>query len=128
MKEIIDIIINNLINVGIGAGIFVVAYLANVLLSLWYNIKMLHQEFDYHKLINSALKILSFGLGTALLVIGITLIPMFADYVGLTIPQEYIEVLQNLAIIAAFVVSACKYLFEAYTKFKAILFNDIIEK
>ena len=82
---------------------------------------MLNQEFDYKKLLNSALKILAFGAGTSLLVIGITLVPIFANFVGFVIPDEYSEVFQNLAIIAVFIVSACKYLVEAYTKFKKIL-------
>lgn len=123
MEDIIQNIINNLQNVGIGCVLFIVAYFSNMLLSLWYNIKILGQEFDYHRLINSALKILCFGLGTALLTIGITLVPEFANYVGFVIPEEYFEVFQNLAILSIFIISTCKYLVEAYGKFKAILLN-----
>ena len=121
MQEIIDILLTNLTHVGMGCALFIIAYISNMLLSLWYNIKMLNQEFDYKKLLNSALKILAFGAGTSLLVIGITLVPIFANFVGFVIPDEYSEVFQNLAIIAVFIVSACKYLVEAYTKFKKIL-------
>ena len=121
MEAIIQIILNNLKNVGLGCGLFIVAYLSNVCLSLWYNIKMCHQEFDWRRLLSSVLKILSFGAGTSLLVIGITLVPIFADFVGFNIPEEYSEVLQNIAIIATFIVSACKYLLEAFGKFKKII-------
>lgn len=121
MQDILDLILNNLTLVGVGCGLFVIAYISNVCFSLWYNIKILGQSFDYKKLINSALKILAFCAGTSLLVVGITLIPIFADYVGFTIPEEYSEVFQNLAIIGVFLIAAIKYLIESYGKFKKIL-------
>ena len=121
MQEIIDIVLKNLYHVGLGCALFIIAYLSNVCLSLWYNIKILNQQFDYKKLLNSALKILAFGVGTSLLIIGITLVPIFADFVGFNIPEEYSEVFQNLAIISIFIISTCKYLIEAYGKFKKIL-------
>ena len=121
MQEIIDIVLKNLYHVGLGCALFVIAYVSNVLLSLWYNIKMCHQKFDYRKLLNSVLKILAFGAGTSLLVVGITLVPIFADFVGFNIPEEYSEVFQNLAIISVFIIATCKYLIEAYGKFKKIL-------
>ena len=95
-----------------------------MLLSLWYNLKVLNQEFDINRLLNSIYKILAFGAGTSLLVIGITLVPIFADHVGLTIPEEYSEVFQDLAVIAVFIISSCKYLIEAYSKFQDILNSD----
>lgn len=121
MKDILDVLLTNLTHVGMGCALFIVAYVSNILLSLWYNIKICNQEFDYKKLLNSVLKILAFGTGTSLLVIGITLVPMFSNYVGFIIPEEYSEVFQNLAIISVFLISTCKYLIEAYTKFKKIL-------
>lgn len=124
MQDIINILLQNLQNVGIGCGLFIIAYVSNVLFSLWYNIKILCQKFDYKRLINSVLKILAFGGGTCLLVTGITLIPHFANYVGFTIPEEYVEVFQDLAILSVFIIAACRYLMEAYTKFKLILNNS----
>ena len=121
MKDILDVLLTNLTHVGMGCALFIIAYVSNILLSLWYNIKICNQEFDYKKLLNSVLKILAFGTGTSLLVIGITSVPMFSNYVGFVIPEEYSEVFQNLAIISVFLISTCKYLIEAYTKFKKIL-------
>jgi len=124
MDYIIQQILENLKNVGLGCGIFVISYLSNMILGLWYNIKVLNQEFDYHRLINSALKILAFVFGTSLLAIGITLVPIFADYVGVVIPEEYTDVLQAIAIVSLFIICSCKYLVEAYNKFRAILFGE----
>ena len=128
MEEIIRIVLDNLKNVGIGCILFIIAYVSNMLFSIWYNIKILHQDFDINRIWGSVIKILAFGAGTSLLVIGITLVPIFADYVGFTIPEDYSEVFQDLAIIAVFIISSCKYLIESYSKFQAILNNKDIEE
>lgn len=128
MEEIIRVVLDNLKNVGIGCILFIIAYVSNMLFSIWYNIKVLHQEFDISRIWASVIKIAAFAAGTSLLVIGITLIPIFANHVGLTIPEEYSEVFQDLAIISVFIISACKYLVESYTKFQAILNNKDIEE
>ena len=121
MNELVQVIISNLQDVGIGVLLFIVAYVSNMALSLYYNIKVLNETFDKAKLINSALKIAAFGIGTALLCVGITTIPAFASHVGFEIPAEYSTVFQDLAVLSVFIISSCKYLVEAYSKFTAIL-------
>lgn len=121
MEDLIQLLLRNLTHIGIGVALFVVAYVSNMAYSLYYNIKLLHQPFDAKKLLDSVIKILAFGVGTTLLCVGITFIPIFADYVGLTISEEYQEIFSNLAILIVFIVAACKYLFEAYGKLKDIL-------
>ena len=120
----LDIILQNLINTGIGMLLFVGAYASNMAFSLWYNIKMLNQEFEKEKLINSGIKIAVFGVGTTLLVMVVTTLPLFADKVGFAIPAEYEEIFSNLVIVAVFLTSACRYAFEAYNKLKLVLFSD----
>lgn len=116
MNDLVQIIISNLQDVGIGVLLFIVAYVSNMALSLYYNIKVLNETFDKVKLINSALKIAAFAIGTALLCIGVTTIPAFATHVGFEIPAEYSDVFQDLAILSVFLISGCKYLVEAYQK------------
>lgn len=116
MNELVQVIISNLQNVGIGVLLFIVAYVSNMALSLYYNIKVLNEAFDKAKLINSALKVASFAIGTALLCVGITTIPAFASHVGFEIPAEYSTVFQDLAVLSVFIISACRYLLEAYQK------------
>lgn len=114
-------VLNNLINIGWAMLIFLAAYLSNVAFSLYYNIKICFQPFDKAKLITSALKILAVGVGLTLLCIAITTLPLFADLVGWAIPSEYAEMFSDLVIIGAVLMVACKYISEAFTKFKAIL-------
>lgn len=127
MEELWKLVFDNLAKMGIGMIIFVAAYLCNMCFSLWYNIKICNQDFDKSRVISSIIKIIVFGVGTALLCISITTIPQFCNYVGLTIPEEYSEVFQNLAIITVFVVSGCKYVKEAYLKFIAILDSKSVQ-
>lgn len=116
-----NIVLENLQNTGIGIILFVLAYASNMCFSLYYNIKILNQKFDKQKLIDSGLKVAAFGLGTALLVIAITTLPLFADRVGYEIPAEYEELLSSVTILAVFIISTCKYALEAFTKMKFIL-------
>ena len=41
--------------------------------------------------------------------------------VGWEIPTEYVDIFSNLVIIGAVLMVSCKYIAEAFTKFKAIL-------
>lgn len=101
--------------------IFLCAYLANVVFSLWYNIKINCEPFSREKLATGGLKALTFIVGLTLLCIAITTLPIFATEVGWTIPDEYAELFADLIIVGAVLLVACKYIKEAFTKFVAIL-------
>lgn len=124
MNYIILEILSNLKLVGFGLALFVVSYVTNMLFSTYYNISFLKEKFEVSRLKESAIKILMFVFGTTLLCIGITTIPIFADFAGIDLPTEYVSVFQDLAIVIVFVVMACRYFIEAYTKFKVILGYD----
>lgn len=117
----LEAILNNLINIGWAMLIFLAAYLSNVAFSLYYNIRVLLQPFDREKVINSALKVAAFLVGLTLLCVSITTLPLFANQVGWAIPEEYTDVFADLVIIGAVLMVSCKYIVEAFTKFKAIL-------
>ena len=55
-----EIIIGNLIKIGYAMAIFLCAYLANVVFSLWYNIKINCEPFSREKLATGGLKALTF--------------------------------------------------------------------
>lgn len=117
----LEAVLNNLINIGWAMLIFLAAYLSNVAFSLYYNIKVLLQPFDRNKAINSALKVAAFLVGLTLLCVSITTLPLFANQVGWAIPEEYTDIFADLVIIGAVLMVSCKYIVEAFTKFKAIL-------
>lgn len=127
MNELLQVVLVNLTDVGIGVLLFIMAYVSNMALSMYYNIKVLNQQFDKNKIIDSGLKVAAFGVGTALLCVCITTIPAFATHVGFVIPEEYSTVFQDLAILSVFIISSCKYLLEAYNKFTKILKTSSVE-
>lgn len=120
----LDTILHNLENAGWAMLIFLCAYVSNMAFGLYRNIKQLQQPFDKEKLINSGLKVASIVVGLVLLVVGITALPAFADYVGWKIPEEYTKVFSDLAVISVCLVVSCKYFVEAIGKFTAILDLD----
>lgn len=69
----------------------------------------------------SGLKIITFGLGTVLLTMAITLILPWANQNGLNIPEEYTEVVTTVAILGVCLTGSLKYILEAFTKMGKIL-------
>ena len=116
-----DLILENLKNTGFAMLLFVGAYIANMIFSLWYNLDIVKEEFDKNRILKSVIKIIAFSVGLAVLVTTITAIPLFCDYIGLNLPSEYIDVFTNLSIIGVAVYVSCKYLIEAFQKFTKIL-------
>lgn len=117
----INAVLYNLTNIGWAMLIFLCAYLSNMAFSLYYNIKILLEPFDKQKVINSGLKIAAFVIGLTLLCLAITTLPLFTNMVGWAIPAEYADIFSDIVIIGAVLMVSCKYIAEAFTKFKAIL-------
>ena len=120
----LSIILENLKLVGIAMGLFVGSVAANTLLGLYNNIKILMQPFEKQRLIDTALKTGCLVVSITLMVLVVTVMPVFCDNVGFPIPEEYIDVFSNLTIIGAAVIPSCKYLKDAYNKLCNI-FNNI---
>lgn len=102
-------------------GAFLLAYIANILFSLYLNIELLNNSFDKHKLRQSIKKAAILVIATLMLVLAVDVIVMyFSAYI-----PELNEELKNLVTVVAVVVtigrSAILYLVEAYSTFKSIL-------
>ena len=119
----LSIILENLKLVGIAMGLFVGSVAANTLLGLYNNIKILMQPFEKRRLIDTALKTGCLVASITLMVLVVTVMPVFCDNVGFPIPEEYIDVFSNLTIIGAAVIPSCKYLKDAYDKLCNIFNN-----
>ena len=119
----LSIILENLKLVGIAMGLFVGSVAANTLLGLYNNIKILMQPFEKQRLIDTALKTGCLVISITLMVLVVTVMPVFCDNVGFPIPDEYIDVFSNLTIIGAAIIPSCKYLKDAYNKLCNIFSN-----
>lgn len=119
--EIIDMIVQNLINTGWAMLLFLICYLANMIFSLFLNIGKIGQAFDIHKFLQSIVKALVFVVGLTLLVIGVTMIPKFAQLMNWTVPEDFTQIFSGLAIIGSILYPTCLYAKEAFEKANDIL-------
>ena len=117
----IDLLITNLTHIGIAVGLFAIAYFANICFSIYYNIKILQQDFDIIKLRNGILKLIAICLGISALTIVITLLPIFLEVMGMTLSEDFISSFNIIAIIGAFSNSIYKYIKEACATLQNIL-------
>ena len=121
MNALISIVIANLEKVGIGALLFLGAYVSNVCLGAWRSVKIEGYDFDWKLIGQSLVKFVVLGLGIGLLSIVVSILPMYMTYVGIVIEDETMAVLDSVVIITAFVVACAKYIKDAYVKLKEIL-------
>ena len=121
MNDILQSVLVNLQNVGIGMLLFFMAYISNMAFSIYYNIKVLGQSFNKQKMITSIEKLIAFIIGTVLLVVVVTTLPLFSEQVGLTLPEEFVSTFSTLAIMVLPVYASCKYALAAFSKMKQVL-------
>lgn len=123
MNEIFNLVIFNLEKIGIGAILFLSAYVANILLGAWKNVKIEGYEFNWRLIAQSIIKFIVLGVGVGLLSIVISIIPMYLTYIGIEIGAETMETIDSMVIISAFITATIKYVADSIAKIKAILGN-----
>lgn len=117
----LELLTTNLIYIGIVMGLLAVSWLSNFAFSLYYNIKLLSEPFDWERVWSGIQKLVAVIVGTALLVASITFVPIFLQYVGVTIPDEYVQFFSILTIVALFTKSIYTYIKQAYETLNGIL-------
>ena len=115
------ILFANLEKVGIGVALFMGAYVSNMCLGAWRNVKIEGYDFDWKLILQSLVKFIVLGLGISIMSIVVSILPVYMEYVGIDVADETMQVLDSLVIITAFVVACVKYVKEAYEKLKDIL-------
>lgn len=123
MNNILILILTNLEKIGVGIGLFMGAYLANMGLGVWKNVKIDGSTFDWTLIKKSIVKFIVLILSIALLSIVVSVIPAYATYVGIEISQEVLETIDALVIIGAFLTATVRYVGDAISKLKTILGN-----
>ena len=121
MNEIMTIVLLNLEKVGVGVALFLGAYLSNILLGIWSNVKIEGYDFDWKLIVQSLVKFVVLGLGVGLLSVIVSVIPMYLTYIGIEIGAETMETIDSMVIIGAFATATIKYVTDALSKIKAIL-------
>ena len=123
MENIFTLVLINLEKVGIGICIFLGAYLANIGLGAWKNVKIDGSTFDWKKIGQSVAKFFILVLSIGALSTVVSIIPAYATYVGIEIGQDVMETIDALIIISAFSTATIRYVVDAISKLKTILGN-----
>ena len=123
MTDIMMLVLDNLEKIGIGVLLFLCAYLANMGLGAWNNVKIGGATFDLKLIINSVVKFIVLGLSLSLLSFVVSVIPAYATYVGIEIGAETMETIDSLVIIGAFMTATIRYILDAINKVKVMLGN-----
>lgn len=121
MNDIIFIVIDNFEKVGIGVMLFIAAYLSNMGLGAWKSYQIDGFDFDWHLLINSAIKFLILAASISLLSIVVSVIPAYMNYIGIAFEESTIQAIDSIVIVSAFLTATVRYTVDAITKIKAIL-------
>lgn len=121
--DIFSLILMNLEKVGIGILIFLGAYIANMCLGAWKNVKIEGSDFDWKLIGQSVLKFIVLGVGIGILSCVVSVLPAYATYVGITIEQEILDTIDSLIIVGAFMTATIRYIADTISKLKAILGN-----
>lgn len=121
MEGFILLILSNLEKVGIGAGMFLAAYLANIGLGAWNSVKIDGSAFEWRLIGQSVIKFIVLGVSIALLSCVVSLIPVYASYIGLEIDQTTLETIDSIVIIGSFLTATIKYTGDAVSKLKTLL-------
>lgn len=117
------IVLLNLEKVGVGVALFLGAYLSNILLGIWSNVKIEGYDFDWKLIAQSLVKFVVLGLGVGILSVVVSVIPMYLTYIGIEIGAETMDTIDSMVIIGAFATATIKYITDAIGKIKAILGN-----
>ena len=119
--DIMTIVVANLEKVGIGVLLFLGAYLSNICLGVWRNVKIEGYDFDWKLIAQSIVKFVVLGVGIGLMSVLVSVLPEYMTYVGIDITDEAMQVFDSIVIVTAFMTAAVKYVKDAYTKLKDIL-------
>ena len=112
-------ILKNLQDTGLALTLFVLAYGANTVLGLYYNIGQMGEVFDKRRFINGMKKALVIIIGLALLIVCMTTLPLYAEAVGWEIPAP--EAITSFVIISAVLTVTVRYVVESVEKVHKIL-------
>ena len=105
----LDLILGNLRDIGYAAILLAIVWLANFLLDVYYNIKIINQCWSCKNIWDDIIRFLAVCAGVTLLTIAISAFPRFISMVGLTVPEEYVDVMSILTIVALFAKGIYEY-------------------
>lgn len=102
-------------------GGFILAYAANILFSLYLNIKVDGEDFNKYRLFDACKKALVFVAATLMLVIAVDVIMLYLTTIVPEVGEQMTSIVTVIAIVATIGRAALKYIIEAYQTFQNVL-------
>ncbi len=121
MNEIVLAIVNNLESIGIGALLFLGAYVSNIGLGIWKNVKIEGYDFDWRKLVSSIVKFAVLAVSIGIMSVVMSVIPYYVSYIGVTVEEATLQAIDGIIILSAFLGATIRYVMDGVNKLKAIL-------
>lgn len=122
--DLLNIVLTNLEQVGIGVALFLGAYLSNMGLGAWRSVKVNGYDFEWKLIVESVVKFLVLGVSIALLSVVVTTIPLYASYIGIDLSEETVTTIDSVVIVSSFMTATVRYIADSLVKFKDILGVD----
>ena len=122
--DLLNIVLTNLEQVGIGVALFLGAYLSNMGLGAWRSVKVNGYDFEWKLIVESVVKFLVLGVSIALLSVVVTTIPLYATYIGIDLSEETVSTIDSVVIVGSFMTATVRYITDSLVKFKDILGVD----
>lgn len=122
--DLLNIVLTNLEQVGIGVALFLGAYLSNMGLGAWRSVKVNGYDFEWKLIVESVVKFLVLGISIALLSVVVTTIPLYASYIGIDLSEETVTTIDSVVIVSSFMTATVRYIADSLVKFKDILGVD----
>ena len=123
----LDLILGNLKDIGYAAILLAIVWLANFLLDIYYNVKIVHRCRSCKQVYDDVIRFFAVCAGVTLLTIAISSFPRFITMVGLTVPEEYVDVMSVLTIVTLFAKSIYEYTACAISKLNGIMKDNLHE-
>ena len=121
MNDIMMLVLTNFEKIGIGVGIFLCAYVSNMGLGAWKNVKIDGSTFDWKLMGQSAAKFIVLGLSLSLLSMAISVLPAYVTYIGIEMEPETMNTIDSLVITSVFLSATIRYITDSISKVKTIL-------
>lgn len=102
-------------------GVFILAFTANILFSLYFNIAMKHQKFDRQRLWTSLKKACVFIIATEMMVVAIGIAGVYFTLFIPELSEQLQTSLSIMMVIATIGRASLNYLIEAYQTFSNVL-------
>lgn len=111
----------DLINVCYAYVVFLLAYVANILFSIYYNTKVNNDKFDKEKLYQSIKKAIIFVIATFALVIAVDVALLYINAYAPELSESAKNTVSIVMVASTIGRAALKYIVEAYNTFVNVL-------